>query len=151
MSTPRAGDKPDGSPRRIQRKRTKGWRMPAGAIYVGRPTIFGNPFRVIKSECCPTWDVADDNGVTYVIDHKWAHANNWSDLDKPGAHRFALLESVRLYSEDLLDWFGGRIENDPDLHDAIVGLAGHDLACWCPLGQPCHADLLLRIANGGDL
>ena len=33
-------------PKRIQRKRTKGWRMPENAVYVGRPTIFGNPFRV---------------------------------------------------------------------------------------------------------
>ncbi|WP_022699377.1 DUF4326 domain-containing protein [Euryhalocaulis caribicus] len=27
-------------------------------------------------------------------------------------------------------------------------LAGKDLACWCPLDQPCHADVLLEIANG---
>jgi hypothetical protein len=33
-------------PERIQRKRTKGWKMPAGAVYVGRPTKFGNPFSV---------------------------------------------------------------------------------------------------------
>ena len=33
-------------PKRIQRRRTKGWRMPAGAIYVGRPTKWGNPVRV---------------------------------------------------------------------------------------------------------
>ena len=26
-------------------------------------------------------------------------------------------------------------------------LAGLDLACWCPLDQPCHADILLDIAN----
>ncbi|MFI5892135.1 DUF4326 domain-containing protein [Actinoplanes sp. NPDC051513] len=26
-------------------------------------------------------------------------------------------------------------------------LAGHDLACWCPLDGPCHADILLRVAN----
>jgi hypothetical protein len=26
-------------------------------------------------------------------------------------------------------------------------LPGHDLACWCPLDQPCHADTLLKIAN----
>lgn len=26
-------------------------------------------------------------------------------------------------------------------------LAGKDLACWCPLDQPCHADVLLEIAN----
>lgn len=30
-------------PKRIQRKRERGWRMPEGAIYVGRPTKFGNP------------------------------------------------------------------------------------------------------------
>ena len=28
-------------------------------------------------------------------------------------------------------------------------LAGRDLACWCPLDQPCHADVLLALANGG--
>ena len=28
-------------------------------------------------------------------------------------------------------------------------LAGRDLACWCPLDQPCHADVLLELANGG--
>lgn len=33
-------------PQRIQRKRTKGWRMPEGAVYVGRPTKWGNPFTV---------------------------------------------------------------------------------------------------------
>ena len=26
-------------------------------------------------------------------------------------------------------------------------LRGHDLACWCPLDQPCHADVLLELAN----
>jgi hypothetical protein len=26
-------------------------------------------------------------------------------------------------------------------------LAGRDLACWCPLDQPCHADVLLEVAN----
>jgi hypothetical protein len=31
-------------PLRVQRRRTKGWEMPDGAIYVGRPTMFGNPF-----------------------------------------------------------------------------------------------------------
>jgi hypothetical protein len=32
-------------PRRIQRKRTKGWRMPPNTVYVGRPSKWGNPFR----------------------------------------------------------------------------------------------------------
>ena len=33
-------------PQRIQRQRTKGWRMPEGAIYVGRPSRYGNRFPV---------------------------------------------------------------------------------------------------------
>jgi hypothetical protein len=35
-------------PERIQRKRTKGWKMPADTVYVGRPTKWGNPFIVGK-------------------------------------------------------------------------------------------------------
>jgi len=31
--------------------------------------------------------------------------------------------------------------------EIIRELRGHDLACWCPLDQPCHADVLLEIAN----
>ena len=27
-------------------------------------------------------------------------------------------------------------------------LCGRDLACWCPIGQPCHADVLIALANG---
>lgn len=36
------------SPRRIQRQRTKGWRMPEGAVYVGRPSRWGSPFGVTE-------------------------------------------------------------------------------------------------------
>lgn len=30
---------------------------------------------------------------------------------------------------------------------AMPELLGKDLACWCKPGEPCHADVLLRIAN----
>ena len=33
------------------------------------------------------------------------------------------------------------------LEDARRELAGHDLACWCSLDGPCHADVLIEIAN----
>src|SRR5438132_14274915 len=33
-------------PKRIQRSRAKGWKIPANAIYVGRPTVWGNPYVV---------------------------------------------------------------------------------------------------------
>lgn len=29
----------------------------------------------------------------------------------------------------------------------LSSLRGRDLACWCPLDQPCHADVLLDLAN----
>lgn len=29
----------------------------------------------------------------------------------------------------------------------VSELRGKDLACWCPLDKPCHADILLRLAN----
>lgn len=32
----------------------------------------------------------------------------------------------------------------------VEELRGRDLACWCPLDAPCHADVLLRLANGSD-
>lgn len=110
------------TPQRIQRKRTAGWRMPDGAIYVGRPTRWGNPYRTDK----PTvWGVAED-GSRYRIDRIVTPA-----------------EAVELYriTETWGDWL-------PALTAAARReLAGRDLACWCPLDQPCHADVLLEIAN----
>ncbi|HEY2194832.1 MAG TPA: DUF4326 domain-containing protein [Actinomycetospora sp.] len=39
----------------------------------------------------------------------------------------------------------------PDLVEkARTELAGQDLACWCAEDEPCHADVLLRVAAGGD-
>lgn len=31
--------------------------------------------------------------------------------------------------------------------DIKAQLVGKDLACWCPLDGPCHADVLLEVAN----
>jgi hypothetical protein len=136
------------APKRIQRKRTKGWRMPEGAVYVGRPTIFGNPFRAYKCECCGYWDVRDDNGVTYLIQHEYtrrpevrADQRSWTTRAE------ATCEALRLYCDEMTYWFGGRMEWDPGFAACVHRLRGRDLACWCPLDQPCHADVLLEIAN----
>lgn len=29
----------------------------------------------------------------------------------------------------------------------LAPLRGKSLACWCPIGQPCHADVLMEFAN----
>jgi len=37
---------------------------------------------------------------------------------------------------------------EPPARDALrSALAGRNLACWCALNGPCHADLLLILAN----
>ena len=92
------------APKRIQRKRTKGWRMPPNTVYVGRPTKWGNPF---------------------------PHADRYINLDA-----FAL-------------WLANTVAGQKLAIAARRELRGKNLACWCPLGQPCHADELLRIANEG--
>lgn len=116
------------APKRIQRKRTKGWRMPEGAIYVGRPTKWGNPFRADYDRAGHRWRVLDDNGVDYEPEFN----------SEPSAQRGA----VSLYFRDLVYW--------SDKHLSVHELRGKDLACWCPIDQPCHVDVLLDLANRGD-
>lgn len=106
-------------PRRIQRKRTKGWRMPEGAVCVDRSTRWGNPFEI---------------GCGVVIRR--------SDGDT------ASLGKVET-REQAVAWYRAFISHYPHVEQrARDQLRGRDLACWCPLDQPCHADVLLEIANG---
>jgi hypothetical protein len=106
-------------PVRIRRQRTKGWRMPPGAIYVGRPSRWGNPWRI--EPFMGGWSV----------DSPSDHEGVWED------ERSARAAAVGLYRDMILP------------HTRLATLRGHDLACWCPLDQPCHADVLLELANRG--
>ena len=51
-------------------------------------------------------------------------------------------EAVRRYRDDLL---AGRLVIT--VEDVKQQLRGVDLACYCPLDEPCHADVLLEVAN----
>lgn len=90
--------------------------MPANAVYVGRPTRWGNPYRLGQ------------------VVHR---GNSWSGRDE---HLITLEQVVAAYRKWLFT-----IEHSEGL---IPELRGKDLACWCSLDQPCHADVLLEIANG---
>jgi hypothetical protein len=110
-------------PERIQRKRTKGWKMPEGAVYVGRPSRWGNPYSVCDG-CTP------EQAVEQYRDLIGRVSRNPTE--------------PALLHDGLGVW-------DRDIYANIrKHLAGRDLACWCPLDQPCHADVLLEIANGGE-
>jgi len=58
------------------------------------------------------------------------------------AQRLLVVGYFRLSLERWLE------EQGQPARDEINELRGKDLACWCPLDQPCHADVLLDIANG---
>lgn len=108
-------------PVRIQRKRTKGWRMPEDAVYVGRPTKFGNP---------------------------WTPERYWR-AGYSGTTEVASAHCVDAYRAWLLGdeyWLFERLPSG-SFPPCLRELRGKDLACWCPLDRPCHADVLLELAN----
>lgn len=108
-------------PRRVRLSRARGWRKPEGTVVVSRPSRWGNPYRIVTPE-----RVRHDDG------RDWRHPDGR-----------ARAEAVAMYRADLL---AGRLPFS--VHDVRSELAGHDLACWCPLDQPCHADVLLEVAAG---
>ena len=57
-----------------------------------------------------------------------------------GGSRAAVVELFRKY----IDFSN---EGALELRANARELRGRNLACWCPLDQPCHADILLEIAN----
>ena len=121
-------------PQRIQRKRTKGWRMqdasPNGLpiVYVGRGTKWGNPFTV--------QDLMAAESCTRAVAAQCV-TQSFTDC----------LYDPELACESDVGAVMRRIKAD------IGELRGKTLVCWCPLidkdGKPfpCHADPLLVLAN----
>ena len=76
-------------PRRIQRRRTKGWQMPENTVYVGRPTKWGNPFPPGKNIRTPAVAVADfsryligSHLLDRIGDLQGKNLACWRDLDQ---------------------------------------------------------------------
>jgi hypothetical protein len=106
-------------PERIQLRRTKGWRKPPGTVTVARPSRWGNPFRMAEV------------------------AQKYPSIGPEQARAFVVAEfRDMLAAPKLREWYGY-----PSDEEIRRELGGHDLACWCPLGGPCHAEVLLEIAN----
>ena len=54
-------------------------------------------------------------------------------------------------AENAVKWYQWSMEaDDSNLRSIRRELHGKNLACWCPLNTPCHADVLLRLANSGN-
>jgi len=122
------------TPVRLRLSRAKGFDLQAlslatnglPAVNVARPSVFGNPFTV--AGCRAAGYSGDDREIArrvveafrvWIDTPYWRE--NWSGPESEAA-RAALL-------------------------DAMLRLRGKNLVCWCALDAPCHADVLLEIAN----
>jgi hypothetical protein len=125
-------------PKRVQLRRTKGYRKPEGAIVVSRPSKWGNPVRITPERS------ERDGKLMYRV--------HGSPMDISGGPSYCVEETARYFAAKFFEW---DLLNDrygdayPSVEDIRRELAGKDLACWCPIDGPCHADALLEIANGG--
>lgn len=91
------------------------------AKLVTRPGRWGNPFAI------------DDVAAKFKLDRAAAQA-----------------KAVAMAG----DWLRGTLDpklspGPPPSREAIrTELRGYNLACWCKPGTPCHADVLIELANG---
>ena len=97
--------------------------MPADTIYVGRGSAWGNPFIVMG--------IDDEYFIT------------------SGAGRNSELMTRAQAQQGACDLYRDYITRlSPKVRATLLlALKGKNLACWCPLDQPCHADILLEVAN----
>jgi hypothetical protein len=122
------------TPVRLQRSRVKGARLvsPNGlpVVYVGRGSKWGNPWRVLWSRFDGYWVVVDSPDVC------------GPQFDAGRDKSLMLKSALRAFRKSLTS------ENlSLTVDDVRRELRGKNLACWCPLDGPCHADVLLATAN----
>lgn len=125
---------------RIQRSRAAGWRMPEGARYVGRPTAFGNPWRLVPADADAGGPIVD---LTYDV----------------GLPPYVAAPPDRYYEADGRWWsiarYFSHLRRNPELvaraRAELTSDAGVTaLACWCPLEVKCHADALISVLTCRD-
>lgn len=119
-------------PLRLQRSRQHKQVSPNGLpiVYVGRPTKWGNPFRVVGED--GHWFVVDDDNGEPLVNF-----DNKKD---------AIACCVENYKEYISHEHNSGIKN-------IADLIGKNLSCWCAMVDKnnekmlCHADILLELAT----
>ena len=94
---------------------------------MARPTKWGNPYKVVGK------------------------GNEWYVYNTFTKHLIGDAQPKKAALERALYYYEDRYLNDSskNLMSQIGELAGKDLACWCKLNEPCHADILIRLANKG--
>lgn len=106
--------------------------MPENTVSVTRPGKWGNPFRVGGN-----FMVGDPNMKTIF-------RMSWCEAIEPEAGFTKIADAamaVDFYKRLMASGYR------KDLSD----LRGKNLACWCKIGDPCHADVLIELANSEEV
>lgn len=122
-------------PVRLQLSRRKGFDLQAlshaanglPAVNVARPSKWGNPYSVINKEGWPLIEGARSEVMNDAAGDMIGEQIHWGNEQQA---RVALFRQRHLH----------RLPN-------LSPLRGKNLACWCKSGTPCHADVLLELAN----
>ncbi len=120
------------APRRVQLSRKKGGRMPENTVSVARPGRWGNPFGIANYGLRQSLEMFHRS--MHGVWSPYGLPEDWSDEKFSIAYRSHIA-------------FCNRLGSMVPIERAKRELHGKNLACWCPPEQPCHADILLAMAN----
>lgn len=144
-------------PTRLHRPPVRGWRAPEGAIYVGPGSHWANPWRWRTRDALARVPALDGSPWEYETrisadghHHPYKHADG--RVTSHTSRYLTRQECIDLYRQAITAPAGEiRLWHYPGpaltVADARRELAGRDLVCRCALGQLCHADVLLELAN----
>jgi len=118
-------------PTRIQRKRTKGFRLPPNTVCCTRPGKFSNPFKIGG-----WYKIGGDSGIRGI---QWS----WVQCYLPNEPGYTLIETPEQSVAMFRKWALQRTRDNPKWLDELR--AADFLACFCPLDAACHVDTLLEI------
>jgi Domain of unknown function (DUF4326) len=95
-----------------------------------------NPTRIQLRRGIKGWRMPA-NSVSVARPHRWG--NPFDDMSEPAAVRVAKFRAM----------LAGELPSPkPEPYPSdFSSLHGKNLGCFCKLGEPCHADILLELAN----
>ena len=113
--------------------------MPDNAVYIGRPSKWGNPFIMVGDQ------------LFSDASHRRTIFSPWIIYDQHHLYtkEEGLDKCLELYKLWVMGWL---VTNDVkpcpfSLEEARKELNGKDLACWCPRTKKCHADILIELLS----
>lgn len=119
---------------RIQRKRTKGWRMPPKTKCITRPSNWGNPFKVTKHD-------SSYYRVSVNVKNPFDKDALINILTESGPAGFNTKAEASAHAAML---FGKLMDKFPQNYPLSDFDGVEHITCFCKEGEPCHGDEIIK-------